>query len=241
MREFIQPKGKGIIVIPARMGSKRLPGKPLLQIGKYPLIHHVHERAKQTKADHVIVATPDKEIGRYCQAHSIAWRPTRDDHPTGTHRIEEVFRQMRSDVRIDYVINWQCDEVLLDPKEVDRLIDSMQTTSAIMTLVAAMEEQHKTDRSTTKAAMGEGGRVHWFSREPMAGARVHCGVYAFCFNTLRRLALLKPTALSRAESLEQLAWIENGFIVESLEMESLPLAVNTEEDFEKIRELMEHD
>ncbi len=233
---------KKIIMIPARMDSKRLPGKPMLVAGGKPLVHWTYERAKRTEADYVIVATPDREIGRYCREHGLIFWPTRKDHPTGTHRCAEVLEELqRGPSEIGVVVNWQVDEPLVEPGAVNRLMGVFRGAEIRIATIVSRDELHGPDDSNTvKAAMSNdhaywNRQVQWFSRAPMLGSVGHCGVYAFCPNMLLGLGGLEPTRLSKAESLEQLAWIEAGFKIGAIETERLPLSINTQADWEEFK------
>lgn len=232
--------GKTAIIIPARMESTRFPGKPMAKADGRPLVHWTYDRAKQTIADHVIVATPDREIARYCDMNGLIWRPTREDHPTGTHRCAEVFEQIKADVGL--VLNWQVNEPLVEPEDVNRLIESEYITGTLVANPLVGKEAcgyHKTN--TVKTVMSPiNMRCYWFSRAPMAGAYFHCGVYAFLPNVLRALGKQTPSKHSLAESLEQLTWIDHGYAIYGVQIKGkFPLSINTPEDFAEFREVVE--
>lgn len=231
---------KRVIVIPARMNSSRLPNKPMLLINGIPLIRYVYDKAKLTSADYVIVTSPDREVLQYCAAEGMLWRPSSPDCPTGTHRVIEVLRAMDAGPsEIGIVVNWQVDEPDVDPADVDRLMNYMQSPIRIATLVRKRNESEKTVGSgVVKAAIGEGGRILWFDRHDGFGNAFHCGVYAFEPEVLRDL-WKTPTPLSRDSSLEQLSWIEWGWWIISVEIDRLPISVNTPEDLEALRRKVE--
>jgi len=224
--------GKKLIVIPARMGSNRLPGKPLIQIAGKRLLDWTYEAAKQVADSMVIVATPDQEIVRYCRSKEIPCRPTRKDHPTGTHRCAEILDQIKQDVDIDVVVNWQVDEPLVDPKVVNQLMESARLRD-VCTLVASVWK-----RDVVWAAV-EHNRAYWFSRARMVDSLGHCGIYIFVPSVLKTLGKLPTTELSRAESLEQLAWIQDGFEIRVVELRRLPPSVNTFSDVEVVAKILE--
>lgn len=228
---------KKIIVIPARMDSERLPGKPMLEIAGKPLVWWTCQQASRTEADYVIVATPDREIGEYCQQQGFPWRPTREDHPTGTHRVAEVVEQMKIDLTDnDVVVNWQADEPLIEIKDANRLMNAAIENREIKTLVAPIiAADVLINPSMTKAAVSEDGRVQWFSRAALRGSMVHCGIYAFFPEMLSILAAEQPTQLSIAESLEQLAWMESGHFIRTIRIDECPLSINTQADLNEFR------
>jgi len=233
---------KSVIIIPARMASNRLPGKPMIEVAGKPLVWWTYEQARRTKANAVLIATPDREIARYCSDHGMPWRPTKDDHPSGTHRCAEVASQFKEENQVDVIVNWQVDEVEVDPEDVNRLVKSMDSTSDIHTLVGQMQSTLMDNPNVTKAICFRLGRkltAHWFSRAPMAGSLAHIGIYAFTPTVLWKLSLLTPSPFSLAESLEQLTWIEDGWNIRALVVEKVPLAINTPEDLEEFRRKME--
>lgn len=231
--------GKSIIVIPCRMDSERLPGKPMIVVDGKPILHHVYDRARQTIADHAIIATPDREIGRYCEQHGLIWRPTREGHPTGTHRCGEIINQIKEDVVIDKVINWQCDEVEVEPEDVSNLLFALDRHYPIATLISEFSKSIP-DNNVVKVAVSETGQALWFSRLPLSKSKLHCGVYAFWANSFQRISELPPTKLSRAESLEQIAWIEAGYHIDTVGISgSHPIAINTPKDLERWKRKVE--
>ncbi len=236
---------KSIIVIPARMESNRFPGKPMAMAGGKSLVHWVYERAKQTSADFVIVATPDPVIAGYCEEHGLTWWGSLEEAVTGTHRCAAVLSGLERSLDVGVVVNWQCDEPLVDPAEVDRAIEWCSCGHRVITLVAPGPLRRMDDPNIVKVAVAENGRCHWFSREEVVcdgrsgAAKAHCGVYAFPAVLLKQLGSCLPTALSRAKSLEQLAWLEHGYHIFASEMPELPLSINTPADFDAFQRIVE--
>lgn len=239
---LILPKGvakpKTIVIIPARLDSKRLPRKPMLMAGGKPLVHHVYDRAKRTIADNVIVTSPDKEICQYCQLNRLTWFPSSVDNPTGTHRCAEVLSRMKCE--IDLVVNWQVDEATLEPADVDELIrlHRVMGSVAVMTIAAPLDPDLAEDENVVKAIVLQ-GEARWFSRAPMRAAMGHCGIYSFKRSTLEAVGQWNPTIHSRVESLEQLAWIEHSLPILVHRIDGLPLAINTESDYRTWKGLVE--
>ena len=230
-----------VIIIPARMASERFPGKPMAMAGGKPLLEWTWLRAQQTNCDHVLIATPDREIGQYCQDKGILWRPSSEELPTGTHRCADVAAHMKR--KFDVVVDWQVDEPLVDPQAVDRLVDFVQNRRDVVgTLAAPFVWDEFYNTNVVKVAVSKGENIHpkdqnrcnWFSRGELGGSMAHIGVYAFGWHTLGDLGRMPPTMLSKAESLEQLAWIERGIRVFEVDAK-LPLSINTPEDFEKFK------
>lgn len=242
---------ESIIIVPARMESKRLPGKPMLMAAGKPLVRWTWERAKQTRASNVIVATPNREIADYCNQSGMVWWPTSSEAPTGTHRCAEVLAKLKPEAKPKVVVNWQCDEPLADPSEVDRIINNaliQRVVDWVYTLVTRPvrnPENEKLDprynsSNVTKAAMSEHlTKVYWFSKAPMRGSGLHCGIYAFSADLLDKLGKLIPTRNSWAEGLEQLTWIEHGFTICPHVVRSFPGAINTERDWAEFKRRVE--
>lgn len=231
--------GKKIVVVPAHMESSRLPGKPLLETANKPLVQWTYERAKTTNADHVIVATGDMEIARYCQQAGMAWMLTTKDHPNGTSRIAEILDKLKPEVReqVSVVVNWQVDEPMIKTSDANALM-AMRIAS-IGTLVCGAISAEEIENPNLTKVVWSGGKCHWFSRAPMLGAGIHVGLYSFTPFLLRAISMLKPSRLSMLESLEQLTWVENGFTLKPVEIEYIPLAINTPEDWTRFKSLKE--
>lgn len=206
------------IVIPARYGSTRLPGKPLLRsTGKY-LIEHVYERARAAKcADRVIVATDDSRIASAVEAFGGTAVMTRRDHPSGTDRVAEVAAGLDTDA----VVNLQGDEPLFDPAGLDQLAGLLVSDpSADVATLATPIRDRETYQSPNcvKVVCDDRGRALYFSRSPVPFVRdggpdfaadpprylLHLGVYAYRRETLLRLSASPPHPLEESEKLEQL-------------------------------------
>ena len=232
--------GKKIIVIPARMASSRLPGKPMLEAADKPLVQWTYERAKATEADHVIVATEDAEIAHHCQRTGMTWMLTTGDHQNGTSRAAEIIAKLKPEIRhgVSVVVNWQVDEPTVEPSDVDKLM--AMRISSIGTLVCVNRRAaFAIDDPNVTKVVWSCGRCHWFSRVPMRGAGFHVGLYSFTPFLLQAVSLLKSSRLSVLESLEQLTWIENGFALAPVEIKQLPLSIDTLEDWMKFKQLKE--
>ncbi len=226
---------KAIIIIPCRLKSRRLPEKVMMEVDSKPLLHWVYEKAKQTVADSVIVATPNRRIAHYCRDYGFPWFPTAE-HPTGTHRCAEVLSHFRGNAGVDVVVNWQCDEPMVEPEDVNALIEMVRTVSDIATLASPLaDDDSEWQNSNVTKVVCYGGKACWFSRAAMGGADAHCGVYAFKSSVLRKLGCLSPSRYSKVESLEQLTWLEAGFEIDVLSIRKLPLAINDRADFERFK------
>jgi len=236
---------KSYIIIPARMESERLPNKPLLEMNGKPLLQWTHERALQVGADNVLVTTPDQEIINFCNKNNMECYESSYDNPTGTHRCAEIIFRLEIEQENDIqnenertvIVNWQCDEPLIEPDDVFKLMNAVDLFFDIGTLVAPLWPGLMEDRNITKAIVGKNAIAHWFTRTPTNYAKGHIGIYAFRQPTLKKLKKLRVTELSKQESLEQLTWIENGFTIGSIGTKEMPLSINCPEDIELFNEL----
>lgn len=230
-----------LIVIPARMDSKRFPGKPLAKINDKPLLWHTYRAAKLV-SDHVVISTPDDEILGYCRGSSIRCSRSDNQCPTGTHRCYqayEIARHAPIPIQYEYIINWQVDEPLIvaqDVMEMLHRLDGWKGDENITTLVAKAEDpDFEMDRNRVKARVF-GRRCIDFTRAPLPLALEHVGIYAFSVQVIGSLCDLNPTELSEKEGLEQLAWLEHGYRILGSIIQEAPPAVNVPDDIPKIEE-----
>ena len=234
-----------LCVIPARYASTRLPGKPLADICGKPMICRVLERARcARKPDKVIVATDDERICDAVRAEGGEALMTRTDHLTGTDRLAEVAEAYPA---VDLIVNVQGDEPLIEPSVIDDLIapfemDENLPMATVMTRMEDAEEQ--LDPNNVKVVVDKLGYALYFSRSlvpyPRAAAGPvykHIGIYAYRRDFLLRYARLEPTPLEKAESLEQLRALENGYGIRVLETDCRFVGVDTAEDLALVNKL----
>jgi len=249
-------------IIPARYGSTRLEGKPLLDICGKPMIQRVYEQAKKLLS-HVVVATDDKRIVKAVQDFGGEVVMTSPDHNTGTNRCLEALRvyTKRHYLKFDVVVNIQGDEPLLDPEQIRLLIscfydeqtDFYDKNTEMATLAIPVKETDTTfSDSGVFVVMDRFKNALYFSRSVIPFVRdadksewqkkhtfyKHVGMYAFKPESLIEFASLQQTTLELAESLEQNRWLENGkkIKLEITELESM--GVDTQEDLDKVREIL---
>lgn len=216
-------------VVPARHASTRLPGKPLLDIGGKSMVQRVVEQAGSARAlASVVVATDDARIMEHVQGfggHAVLTSP---DHPSGTDRCAEALRLLGQD-RFDAVVNIQGDEPFIAPAQIDEVCLALTgTQGGIATLAQVVTDDRDLDDPgevliTTDVHMdalyfSRAAIPHWHAAtEGPRHARFrylkHVGLYAYTTALLERIVALPPSALERAESLEQLRWLENGLKV----------------------------
>lgn len=227
------------VVIPARLASKRLPGKVLLRkTGKY-LIQHVWERLLPLKeAEAVIIATDSPEVERAARSFGAEVRLTSPDHPSGTDRVAEVAREL--DVTV--VVNVQGDEPTIDPEDITRLVEPFRGEPDLEMATLARRrtdpEAHR-NPNLVKIVTDERGNALYFSRAPIphpAAGRIewlhHTGVYAYRRDFLLHLAALKPTPLESVERLEQLRVLEHGHGIRVVETRRVYEGIDTEAQYE---------
>ena len=234
-----------LCVIPARYASTRLPGKPLADICGKPMICRVLERASRAqKPEKVIVATDDERIYDAVRAEGGEAILTRADHPTGTDRLAEVAEAYPE---VDLIVNVQGDEPLIEPSVIDDLIApfEMDENLPMATVMVRMEDAaEQLNPNNVKVIVDKLGYALYFSRSlvpyPRAAAGPvykHIGIYAYRRDFLLRYARLEPTPLEKAESLEQLRALENGYSIRVLETDCRFVGVDTPEDLALVNKI----
>ena len=234
-----------LCVIPARYASTRLPGKPLADICGKPMICRVLERASRAqKPEKVIVATDDERIYDAVRAEGGEALLTRADHPTGTDRLAEVAEAYPE---VDIIVNVQGDEPLIEPSVIDDLIApfEMDENLPMATVMVRMEDAaEQLNPNNVKVVVDKLGYALYFSRSlvpyPRAAAGPvykHIGIYAYRRDFLLRYARLEPTPLEKAESLEQLRALENGYGIRVLETDYRFVGVDTPEDLALVNKI----
>lgn len=239
---------KILCVIPARYASTRLPGKPLADIAGKPMIQRVYEQAKKAirpamvlvAADHPLVVDAVTGFGGEVMMTST-------DHPTGTDRLAEVVRAFPG---FDVIINVQGDEPLIEPAVIDQLAAAFAEEPDLLmaTLKTKADEEEYNNPNAVKVVTGLDDYALYFSRSLLPYPRVrpetfavykHIGIYAYRRDFLLTYAALTPTPLEKAESLEQLRALEHGYRIKVLETSFKPVGVDTPEDLEKVRTILE--
>jgi 3-deoxy-manno-octulosonate cytidylyltransferase (CMP-KDO synthetase) len=242
---------KVVVVIPARYGSSRLPGKPLVSLAGQPMIQRVYERAQSAqRADRVIVATDDERIVKAVQGFGGEARMTRPDHRTGTERVAEVAAHETGDI----FINVQGDEPLLDPVAVDTAVEALleEPQTAIATVATPIKIPGDImDPNVCKVVLDFDENALYFSRAPIPWVRdnvgkvqarhlKHLGLYVFRREALLEYPTLPQGELERIEQLEQLRWLENGWKIRVAEVEHDAVSVDVPEDIARVEKLLSH-
>lgn len=247
------------VVIPARYASSRLPGKPLLEIAGQPMIRHVHERARASGADQVIVATDDERIADCVRGFGGDVCLTARHHPSGTDRIAEVVkRQGWPDATI--VVNLQGDEPVMPASLLSQVAEDLDRhPDAVMTTLCSriMDREHLFDPNVVKVVTDARGYALYFSRAPIPWHRDsftqfdaplpqlpvfahHIGLYAYRAGFFSRYVQWPPAPLEQVESLEQLRVLWHGEKIHVSEaLEGPGLGVDTPADLERVARLFE--
>ena len=238
-----------VVVIPARYGSTRLPGKPLVSLAGKPMIQRVYQRAKQAQhVSRVIVATDDERIVKAVEGFGGEARMTRSDHRTGTERVAEVAAHEAGEV----FVNVQGDEPLLDPAAVDTAIRSLleEPAAAISTVATPIKTPADImDPNVVKTILDFDNNALYFSRAPIPWVRdtasktharhlKHLGLYVFQREALLEYPTLPQGELERIEQLEQLRWLENGWKIRVAEVEHDAVSVDVPEDVARVEKLL---
>lgn len=237
-----------LVVIPARYGSSRFPGKALADVCGEPLIVRTAQAAARMRtADRVVVATDDERIAEAVRAAGCVGEMT-GDHPTGTDRIGEVAARHEADL----VLNLQGDEPLLDPALADGLVEMMLADDGIDIGTCAhpfADAPTWSDPNAVKVVVDRSGFALYFSRAPIPGsfpgrdsaphesALRHVGIYAFRRAALQRFLALEPTPLERSEGLEQLRALEHGLRIKVMPVATAAIGVDTPADLEEVRRI----
>jgi 3-deoxy-manno-octulosonate cytidylyltransferase (CMP-KDO synthetase) len=236
-------------IIPARYASTRFPGKPLVDIGGKSMIQRVYEQAKKCNSlAEVVVATDDDRIFQHIISFGGKAVMTADTHPSGTDRCAEV-ALLHPEYAV--VINIQGDEPFIDPEQISKVASCF--ADADTQLATLIKQIHTTEElynlSTPKVIINTNNEAIYFSRSPIPHVRgqepqnwlyhntyyKHIGIYGYKNDVLQQITKLPVSSLEKAESLEQLRWVENGYRIktELTDMESH--AVDVPEDLEKLK------
>ncbi|MBF5094079.1 3-deoxy-manno-octulosonate cytidylyltransferase [Azospirillum sp. INR13] len=233
-----------IVVIPARMASTRLPGKPLADILGAPMIVHVLRRAREAAIGPVVVACAEPEIARAVEAAGGTAVLTRPDHPSGSDRIFEALRLIDPEGRHDAVVNVQGDLPTIEPESVRAVFAPLSDPEVdIATLVVEItREEERTDPNVVKAVLelpagARQGRALYFTRAtaPTGDGPLyhHIGLYAYRRAALERFVSLPPSVLEQRERLEQLRALADGMRIDAAVVDAVPLGVDTPADLER--------
>lgn len=238
-------------IIPARYASTRFPGKPLVDIGGKSMIRRVYEQAQKCQnLDDVVVATDDSRIFDHVTGFGGSVVMTSSDHQSGTDRCAEVALKYPEH---QVIINIQGDEPYIDPEQVSKVIscfDSMNTQLATL-VKKIVSEPELFNPNSPKVILNKNSEAIYFSRSPLPHIRgqeqsnwlqhftyfKHIGIYGYRADILQQITKLSVSLLEKAESLEQLRWIENGYRIKVAETELETYAIDTPEDLDNLNQI----
>lgn len=238
---------KTAIIIPARYGSSRLEGKPLIKVLDKPIIQWVYEKAQQSKfADMVIVATDDVRIYDCVKSFGGEVEMTSSEHKSGSDRIMEVVSRHSE---ISYICNLQGDEPLIEPESIDNVIKNVKEddNADISTLIRKITSQEAQNPNLVKCVIDKNGYALYFSRSKIPYERNqdvatfygHLGIYGYKRKALFDMTSLPQSNLEKSESLEQLRALENGMKIKTSIVSFVPVGIDTQQDLEKFRSIVE--
>ena len=235
-------------IIPARYASTRFPGKPLVDIAGKSMIQRVYEQAKKcVHLSEVIFATDDERIYKHVHDFGGVAIITSPDHQSGTDRCAEVALKHQ---QYDVIINIQGDEPFIDPEQISKLAACFndQDTQIATLIKKVLTQEELFNTNSPKVVVNKLSEAVYFSRSPLPHIRgqepqnwlnhftyfKHIGIYGYRADVLQQITKLPVSFLEKAESLEQLRWIENGYRIKVAETELETFAVDTPEDLEKL-------
>lgn len=242
MRDF-----KILGIIPARYASTRFPAKPLADIAGKSMIQRVYERASASGSlAKVVVATDHEKIFEHVKQFGGKVCMTREDHQSGTDRCYEALSQETE--QFDYIINIQGDEPFIAPEQIDLLASCFSTAVSLATLVKKIDNAALLHNSNiVKVVLDINGNALYFSRESLPHQRgvtkenwlehgifyKHIGIYGYSSKALAEIVKLPVSSLEKAEALEQLRWLENGYSIKTKETTIESIGIDTPEDLEE--------
>ncbi|MGK7390497.1 MAG: 3-deoxy-manno-octulosonate cytidylyltransferase [Candidatus Cyclobacteriaceae bacterium M2_1C_046] len=233
-------------VIPARYASTRFPGKPLADIKGKSMIQRVYEQTgKAKKIDKVIVATDDQRIEDHVKSWGGNVLMTAAEHNSGTDRCMEAYE--KNDEAFEYVINIQGDEPFIEPEQIDTLADLLDGKTELATLIKEIDDAADIVNPNVVKVVSGKSRALYFSRSPIPHFRNisidkwldqhvyfrHIGIYAYRTDILKQITSLSQGDLEKAESLEQLRWLENGYSIKVAKTSFESIGIDTPEDLER--------
>jgi 3-deoxy-manno-octulosonate cytidylyltransferase (CMP-KDO synthetase) len=236
-------------IIPARYGSTRFPGKPLIDINGKSMIQRVYEQAKSCSSlNEVVVATDDQRIFDHVKSFGGNVEMTSDKHESGTDRCAEVVEKVSE--TYDVVINIQGDEPYIDPIQITQLCECFKDEKTdIATLIKKIESTEDLfNENKVKVVKSSADFAIYFSRNPIPFVKgeakenwlktntyfKHIGIYGYRAEVLQNITQMPLSILEKAEGLEQLRWLENGLFIKVAETQLEAIAIDSPEDLKKI-------
>ncbi len=247
---------KFVAIIPARFQSTRFPGKPLAILGEKPIIQWVYENAKKTLND-VYVATDDERIFNVVESFGGKAVYTSANHQSGTDRVAEAAQKIAEALNFDVIINIQGDEPFIRTEQIEGLKNCFYAPDTeIATLIKPITNPAEISNiNRPKVVINKNQEALYFSRSTIPFVRdcpieewitrnifySHIGMYAYRYDVLLKLTKLSVGILEKAESLEQLRWLENGYRIKTAQTTFENIGIDTPEDLENARKFLEKD
>jgi len=240
-------------IIPARWASTRFPGKPLADIGGKTMLRRVYEQASRSRSlQAVVVATDNDRIAEHVRSFGGRVVMTAADHPSGTDRCQEAL--LKLDTSFDYVINIQGDEPFIEPEQIDELASVLENGKVELATQMIEVDSHEIlfDRGEVKIVLNDRSEALYFSRMPIPFLKGvdekewhtrhryyrHVGMYAYRADILEQITRLPVSPLEKAESLEQLRWLEHGYRIRCVSTRFDSHCIDTPADIEKVLSIM---
>lgn len=241
-------------IIPARYQSSRLPGKPIAKIGSKSIIQRVYESVTASSLDEVFIATDHHQILEHAREIGMNAVMTSPETATGTERCHEAIGQINQ--YFDCLINIQGDEPFIQPQQIDQIVHTFQNnpSTQIVTLGKKIEQQEDLmSPVVVKVVFNQQLRALYFSRSPIPYLRdeslaqwhlhfnfyKHIGIYGYKTKTLEELIKLPHSVLEKAESLEQLRWLDHGYPIHVIETAYESFGIDTQQDLDKANEYIQ--
>ncbi len=239
-------------IIPARYASTRFPGKPLVMIDGKTMLQRVVEQSKKASLlTEIVVATDDTRIETHCKEIGVKCIITSANHPSGSDRCQEAYKLSGS--KANYIINIQGDEPFLHPEQINSLAKACDGATELATqMIKCSNYEMLADTGEVKIVLNETNEALFFSRSIIPFVKNektenwhlkhsyyrHVGMYAYRSDILEKISKLPVSSLEKAESLEQLRWLQNGFKIKCVETSYESHCIDTPEDIEKVLKLM---
>ena len=238
--------GQTAIIIPARYGSSRLKGKPLIVVNGKPIIQWVFEKAVKARfADRVIIATDNEDIYNTALMFGAEAEMTSEHHNSGSDRIAEVVKRHPE---IEYIVNLQGDEPMITPESIDSAISVLKSNEKadISTLIRKITPEEAENPNLVKCVTDDNGFALYFSRSKIPYERNqdvavfygHIGLYGYKREALFKMTSLPQTMLEKAESLEQLRALQSGMKIITAIATCAPIGIDTQEDIENFKKVI---
>ncbi len=235
---------KIIAIIPARHGSKRLFGKPLIEIHGKPLMQLTYEAVLQSNLfDFILLTTESNKIKKVATDFGATCIITSEKNKNGTERCAELIGGLNWEFnKKDIIINIQCDEPFIQKKHLQKVINLFQKNAKIGTLISPIEKSEILDPSIVKLNTNTNNHAIDFTRDVTKlkkGYKIykHIGVYGYTHSTLMEVSKLMRTKREEKEKLEQLRWLENNYLIHCAYIEDNIQSINTKNDIKKINKI----